>query len=252
MSTIDMTGAAAQGVSQALEVLISPEYILDAKPDPWEDSTSVKPLCLSKLGLIFKSLNKTIRRRVHEAELAFTPEQHLECMYDRVFKKTHQFVQAFLAIDMGAALTTELTFFYEHSTHVSLSLRDFDVSPPGTTTHAESRFELSLRWTEHGCGVVPDKFSIMKVPYDYIDGNLSLLNCKVREIVKSHTDALFSPLLNEHLVRTVLAKHRDVRTHELKVFDDARVAANLAAIARMARQGPRLDSLERAAKRTKK
>jgi hypothetical protein len=53
-------------------------------------------------------------------------------------------------------------------------------------------------------------------------------------------------------VRNVLAKHRDVRTHELKVFDDARVAASLAAIARMARQGPRLDSLERAAKRTKK
>lgn len=39
---------------------------------------------------------------------------------------------------------------------------------------------------------------------------------------------------------------------EVKVFDDAKVATSLTAIARMTRQGPRLDNLEGAAKRAKK
>jgi hypothetical protein len=245
MTTIDMTYSYTQGVSQALiELIRNPVNILAFRPNAWEYSIKLKPMCLSELGRKLKCVNRVIRREVHQRELATTPEKHLECMYDHVYNNMTRWLRFHL---MGETQTTDLSVFYEHNTHVSFSARDIDVAP----TEDENRFELSLRFKHHGRGVIPDVSSIMTVPYTETAGILTLSRATIHEIVTSHADKLFTPLLNEHLVRAVLTKHRVAVTHEAKVFDDAKVAVSLAAIARMARQGPRLDSLERAAKRQK-
>lgn len=244
MTTTHAIGLSTLGV---VDALVAPERILAFSLDLWDDAVTLRPLELNELGKKLKCVNHFFRNEVHERVLTTTPEHHLDCMYDRVFKKIDQWLRQHLRTNMGENLTRNLSFFFDASTHVSLSARDVDV----TTTGAEPQFALSLCWKHHLRGKMPDESSVITVPYIYDAGIITLPGSTIHAIVASHANALFCPLLNEHLVRAVLARLRDARTHESKVFDDAKVCAMRAAIARMARQGPPNDERERAAKRAK-